>query len=89
MNVSAVQTVKLIGQMSPAVKTIITGLKMLAEGFSYFVYLPLKIMGLQPSPFLAQLIYIGVLAWIINRFVKNWAYTLAIIVILLLIGSFI
>lgn len=75
-----------LNQLAPALKLILDGIKSLAKGFSYFIYFPIKLAGYSPTPFLAQLIYIAILAWIINKFVKNWTYTLLILVILLVLG---
>lgn len=74
-------------QVFPGIKLIISGIKNIANGFSYFIYLPIKLAGYSPSPVLAQVIYIGLIAWVINKFVKNWAYTLLIVVILLVLGA--
>lgn len=68
------------------IKTIIDGFKILAKGFSYFIFLPLNILGVSLAPGIIQLIYLGILAWIINKFVKNWAYTFIIIFLLLILG---
>ena len=81
----------LIATVSSTAKTalplIVEGLKSLAEGISYFIYLPLKIAGLQVSPFFLQLIYLGVLTVIIYKLTGNWVWTFIILFILLLIGA--
>ena len=70
-----------------AAPLIVEGLKKFAEGISYFIYLPLKMVGLQVSPFLAQLIYLGVLTAIIYKLTNSWTWTFIILIILLLIGA--
>jgi hypothetical protein len=70
-----------------ATPLIVEGLKKFAQGISYFVYLPLKMFGLQVSPFFAQLIYLGVLTAIIYKLTNSWTWTFIIILILLLIGA--
>jgi hypothetical protein len=70
-----------------ATPLIVEGLKKLAEGISYFIYLPLKMFGLQVSPFFAQLIYLGVLTAIVYKLTNSWTWTFIIILILLAIGA--
>lgn len=70
-----------------ATPLIVEGLKKIAEGISYFIYLPLKMAGLQVSPFFAQLIYLGVLTAIIYKLTGSWTWTFIILIILLLIGA--
>jgi len=81
----------LITTVSSTAKTalplIVEGLKNLAKGISYFIYLPLRIAGLQVSPFFLQLIYLGVLTVIIYKLTGNWIWTFIILFILLLIGA--
>jgi hypothetical protein len=70
-----------------AAPLIVEGLKKLAQGISYFIYLPLKMFGLQVSPFFFQLIYLGVLTAIIYKFTGSWTWTFIILIVLLFIGA--
>jgi hypothetical protein len=70
-----------------ATPLIVEGLKRFAQGISYFIYLPLKMSGLQVSPFFAQLIYLGVLTAIIYKLTNSWTWTFIILIILLAIGA--
>lgn len=83
-NESLVTTV--VSTTKTAAPLIVEGLKKFAQGISYFVYLPLKMFGLQISPFFAQLIYLGVLTAIIYKLTNSWTWTFIILIILLLIG---
>jgi len=78
-----------VGELAPGIKLIVSGLKSLASGLSYFVYLPIKMAGYSPSPILAQLIYLGILTLILKRLTGRWDYALAIIVIMLVLGALI
>jgi len=78
-----------VGELTPGIKLILSGLKYLAQGISYFIYLPIRFAGYSPSPILAQLIYLGVLAWILKKLTGRWDYALAIIIIMLILGALI
>jgi hypothetical protein len=70
-----------------ATPLIVEGLKNFAQGISYFIYLPLKMFGLQVSPFFFQLIYLGVLTAVLYKLTGSWTWAFIILIILLAIGA--
>ncbi len=78
---TAVETTK------SALPLILEGLKKIAQGISYFIYLPLKMAGLQPTMFLMQLIYLTVLGAIIYKLSGSLWVTVVVLVLMLFLGA--
>ena len=74
------------GGIVNALTSIWNGVKLITQGISYFIYLPLKIANVPVTPFLAQIIYFFLLAYVLNKFIKNWLYTFLILALLSAIG---
>ena len=74
------------GGIISALGTIWNGVKLIAKGISYFIYLPLMIANVPVTPFLFQLIYFFLLAYVLNKFIKNWLYTFLILALLSAVG---
>ena len=74
------------GGILNALVTIWNGIKLITQGISYFIFLPLKILNVPITPVFVQMLYFFLLAYILNKFIKNWVYTFLLLSLLSIIG---
>jgi len=69
------------------IKDFIDGIVLLSKSIGYFVFLPLKILGLQPVSWVVQVIYIAIMVYILYKLSSSWKFALALSVGLIIFGS--
>lgn len=67
---------------------IIKGIRLLASGISHIILLPIYYFGLSIPIIFVQLLYIGVLGWIILKLIGNVKWWIIIMIILIFISIF-
>ena len=67
---------------------ITKGIKLLASGISHIILLPVYYFGLSIPIIFVQLLYIGILGWIILKLIGNIKWWLIIMIFLIFISIF-
>jgi len=71
--------------MNP-ISEIILGIKTLASGISHLILYPILILGVSIPAIITQLLYLGIVFWIIWKIVGDIKIWLAIIIFLIIIS---
>ncbi len=70
------------------VKQFITGIALIAKAISFFVFLPMKMLGIEVIPAITNLIYLGIIFYVLMKILNSKKWAGIILVVMILIGSF-
>ena len=75
-----------IYQLEP-VNNIIQGILLIAQGVSFIVFLPLKMLGISLVPIITNLIYLAIIFYIAYRLTDSKKWGFAILLVMIVVGA--
>jgi len=69
------------------VSNIINGVLLIAKGIGFFVFLPLKMLGIEPIPMIVNLIYLGIIFYVLYKLTDSMKWSAIILFFMIILGS--
>ncbi|MHA1279324.1 MAG: hypothetical protein ACTSQ8_19170 [Candidatus Helarchaeota archaeon] len=70
------------------VNQFINGVVLMARSVSFFVFLPMKILGIELIPAITNIIYLGIIFYILMKMLNSKKWAGVVLIAMILIGSF-
>ena len=69
------------------VSNIINGVLLIAKGIGFFVFLPLKMLGIELVPMIVNLIYLGIIFYILYKLTNSAKWSGIVLFFMIIVGS--
>jgi len=68
------------------VSNIVNGVILIAKGIAFFVFLPLKILGIELVPMIVNLIYLGIIFYVLFKLTDSMKWSGLILFFMVILG---